>query len=86
MLKILKGKQMSEIHGLQETIKGHRFWLGICVAIFISMAGWLVSNYKATPIFLQVCAGICQIALVIIISVLNVKIEKITKRLFDIQE
>jgi len=37
---------MSKIDKIKEKISFLKFWLGVCVALVISIGSWLINNYE----------------------------------------
>lgn len=74
---------MPKLDGLKEEIGIIKFWLGIVVAVFIAIAGWIVNSYKVVDVRLLACAFTSLLFLFIAIVVLNRAMMKKAKEIKD---
>lgn len=66
---------MAKIDELKAELGMLKFWLGIFVATFLTIAGWTALNYQKAELILLFGAGLCLIALVIAVHLTNKKIK-----------
>lgn len=60
---------MPKLDGLKADLEIIKFWLGIVVASFIAIIGWLASNYKTADDILIISALISLVFLLLAIFV-----------------
>lgn len=53
---------MAKIDELKERMALLKFWLGILVAVFMALVGWLATNYKNTDLLLIIGASVCVVS------------------------
>ena len=80
--KKVKGKKVSKLDGLKEDLKFLRFWLGISVASFLAIIGWIATNYNKTELWLLVASSFVLIVFVIVIFLITKKMRKIIKKIY----
>lgn len=73
---------MSKLDGLKEDLKFLRFWLGISVASFLAIIGWIATNYNKTELWLLVASSFVLIVFVIVIFLITKKMRKIIKKIY----
>ena len=74
---------MSKIDEIKEKISLLKFWLGVCVALIISIGSWLFNNYnKISFLFVLACLSIGVLCYGIYI--LSSKIMKYIKELREL--
>lgn len=74
---------MPKLDGLKEDIGVIKFWLGVSVAVFTAITGWIANNYKQAEFWL-LCAGAgVLLLLVIAIYLLNSAMLKKAKEIKD---
>lgn len=62
---------MPKLDGLKEEIGIIKFWLGIAVAVFIAIGGWLINNYKIANNWILFASIIALLFLIFAIFLLN---------------
>lgn len=73
---------MSKLDGLKEDLKFLRFWLGISVASFLAIIGWIATNYNKTELWLLVASSFVLIVFVIVIFLITKKMRKTIKKIY----
>ena len=74
---------MSKVDKIKEKINNLRFWLGIFVALFISISAWLVNNFNKNNFLFYI--GIAFIILLfVLIFLIHKKINKYIDELEDL--
>ncbi len=73
---------MAEIDKAKEEISFRKFWLGISIAVFLSVGGWLLSGDDKSWI-LVVLACVAELGLIVMIASLNKSIIKQINELKD---
>lgn len=61
---------------LKERLSYLKFWLGIVVATFLAIVGWVITNYSKTDFYLIICAIITAFILLCAIAILHKLITK----------
>lgn len=74
---------MPKLDGLKEDLSLLRFWLGICVASFLAIIGWLVTNYNKADLWLIISASILLLIFAIAVFFINKKMQKIIKQIYE---
>ena len=77
---------MSKIDKIKERISHLRFWLGICIALIISLGGWIISNLESLLHFkYRAIIGLISIVLLVLgVFKINKKIENYINELEDL--
>ncbi|MCX2716735.1 hypothetical protein OQH61_03180 [Helicobacter sp. MIT 21-1697] len=75
---------MSKLDKEKEKIGILKFWLGIVVATFLAIGGWLATNIHKTESLLLVCGSLSLIGLFIAGFLLNKRINKHINNLEDL--
>ena len=72
---------MPKLDEAKENLISLRFWLGVIVANFLAVIGWVVTNYKDADDFLLFCAS-CYLCFLFVFFVrINQKINKTIKEI-----
>lgn len=66
---------MVEIDGLKEELGLLKFWQGISVVTFISLIGFIATNYKKAELIILILASLALIFCFSFIIILNIKIK-----------
>ena len=74
---------MSKIDKIKERISLLKFWLGICVALIISLASWLLNNYQNIN-FLFWCGILFLFVLFFIVLKISIVINKLINKLEEL--
>lgn len=66
----------------------YKFWLGVTVATFLSVAGWGVSNLEKFDenFYLFIAAAFIEIILLLCVYLLNKKVNKTLKEIRDFKK
>lgn len=79
---------MPKLDKKKEILNYYKFWLSICVAVFIALVGWLTTHYKnyknLDDLILIVVASIGSVVLVYMVFFINKKIRKIIDEIGDL--
>ena len=73
---------MPKLDGLKEELITLRFWLGIVVASFLAIAGWLATNYNKAELWLVISAIIFLFVFAISAFFINKKMKKTIKQIY----
>lgn len=73
---------MPKLDGLKEELITLRFWLGIVVASFLAIVGWLATNYNKAELWLVISAIIFLFVFAIVAFVINNKMRKLIKQIY----
>lgn len=73
---------MPKPDGLKEELITLRFWLGIVVASFLAIVGWLATNYNKAELWLVIVAIIFLFVFAISAFFINKKNEKTIKQIY----
>ncbi len=73
---------MAEIDEAREEISYKKFWLGISIAIFLSIGGWLIDSSDRSG-FLIFLASIVECCLMVVIYTTHKSITQDIKKLKD---
>lgn len=71
---------MPKIDELKENLISLRFWLGVIVANFLAVIGWVVTNYKDAPDGLLLGASVYLCILFVVFVIINKKNYNLNKR------
>lgn len=74
---------MPKLDGLKEDLGILKFWLSIAVASFLAVIGWLVTNYNKAELWLVITAVILLLGFAIVVFLINKKMRKIIKRIYE---
>ncbi|MBR0573849.1 MULTISPECIES: hypothetical protein [Pasteurellaceae] len=72
---------MSELDEAKERLAYKKFWLGVVIAIFVSVGGWFVTNLDSERHFLLIASIFIEIIMIISIYWLNNRIIKLIKHI-----
>lgn len=73
---------MPKLDGLKEELITLRFWLGIVVASFLAIVGWLATNYNKAELWLVISAIIFLFVFAISAFFINKKMKKTIKQIY----
>lgn len=76
-------KDMSKLEGLKEDLNVLKFWLGICVASFLAIIGWLATNYNKTELWLIILGCLALITFAIVVFFINKKMREIIQKIYE---
>lgn len=74
---------MSKLEGLKEDLGYFKFCFGIAVATFLALIGWIATNYNIAELWLVIAAVLSAIVFALIAIVLNKKMRKIIKKIYE---
>lgn len=74
---------MPKLDGLKEDLAILKFWLGIVVASFLAIIGWLATNYNKSELWIIVSSIILLFAFAFIAFLINKKMRKIIKQIYE---
>ena len=77
---------MPKLDGLKEELGYFKFALGIVIAIFAALVGWIATNYNKAELWLIIIASITAIIFAIVAILLNKKTRKIIKQIYEIKK
>ena len=77
---------MPKLDGLKEELGYFKFALGIVIAIFTALVGWIATNYNKAELWLIIIASITAIIFAIVAILLNKKTRKIIKQIYEIKK
>lgn len=72
---------MPKLDEAKERLVSHRFWLGVVVANFLAVIGWIITNYKNPEAELLIAAIIYLCILLVFFVALNKKISILIKEI-----
>ena len=73
---------MPKLDGLKEDLSLLRFWLGISVACFLAIIGWLVTNYDKANLWLVIASILLLLVFALIVLLITKKMRKIIKEIY----
>lgn len=76
---------MGKVDKEKEKIGILKFWLGIVVATFLAIAGWLATNLERAQTFLLLCGSLSLFGLFIAGFLLNKRINRHINNLEDLK-
>lgn len=74
---------MPKLDGLKEDLAILKFWLGIVVASFLAIIGWLATNYNKSELWIIISSIILLFAFAFIAFLINKKMRKIIKQIYE---
>ncbi len=74
---------MPKLDGLKEDLAILKFWLGIVVASFLAIIGWLATNYNKSELWIIVSSIILLFVFAFIAFLINKKMRKIIKQIYE---
>ena len=74
---------MPKLDGLKEDLAILKFWLGIIVASFLAIIGWLATNYNKSELWIIVSSIILLFMFAFIAFLINKKMRKIIKQIYE---
>ena len=74
---------MPKLDGLKEDLAILKFWLGIVVASFLAIIGWLATNYNKRELWIIVSSIILLFVFAFIAFLINKKMRKIIKQIYE---
>ena len=77
---------MPKLDGLKEDLAILKFWLGIVVASFLAIIGWLATNYNKSELWIIVSSIILLFVFAFIAFLINKKMRKIIKQIYEIKK
>lgn len=72
---------MPQLDGLKEDLAILKFWLGIVVASFLAIIGWLATNYNKSEIIISSIVLLFMFAFIALL--INKKMRKIIKQIYE---
>ena len=72
---------MPQLDGLKEDLAILKFWLGIVVASFLPIIGWLATNYNKSEIIISSIVLLFMFAFIALL--INKKMRKIIKQIYE---
>lgn len=73
---------MSKLDGLKEELSYFKFFFGVVVATFITLVGWIATNYNKAELWLIVVAGVIVVLCIILAFFINRKMRKLIKEIY----
>ncbi|KAA8709817.1 hypothetical protein [Helicobacter canis] len=74
---------MPQLDGLKEDLAILKFWLGIVVASFLAIIGWLATNYNKSELWIIISSIILLFMFAFIALLINKKMRKIIKQIYE---
>lgn len=74
---------MPKLDGLKEELGYFKFALGVVIAIFTALVGWIATNYNKSEIWLIIIAFITAIIFAILAIFINKKIRKTIQQIYQ---
>ncbi len=74
---------MPKLDGLKEDLAILKFWLGIVVASFLAIIGWLATNYNKSELWIIISSIILLFVFAFIAFLINKKMRKIIKQIYE---
>ncbi len=74
---------MSALDKAKERLSYFKFWLGVMIATFISVGGWLINNIQSDKYFLISLGIIIEVVMIVVVYYLN---RFINKMIDDLEE
>lgn len=75
---------MSKKSEIKEQISIFKFWLGIVVATFLAIVGWVATNYQRAETWLLIASSVLCIIFVGVAFWIHSKINKKIRKLRDL--
>ncbi|ETD27888.1 hypothetical protein [Helicobacter canis] len=74
---------MPQLDGLKEDLAILKFWLGIVVASFLAIIGWLATNYNKSELWIIISSIVLLFMFAFIALLINKKMRKIIKQIYE---
>lgn len=74
---------MPKLDGLKEDLAILKFWLGIVVASFLAIIGWLATNYNKSELWIIISSIVLLFVFAFIAFLINKKMRKIIKQIYE---
>ncbi|MDY5821805.1 MAG: hypothetical protein SPJ83_03255 [Helicobacter sp.] len=73
---------MPKLDGLKEELNYFKFFFGIVVATFITLVGWIATNYDKAELWLIIVAATFSFIFALVAFVINKKMRKLIKQIY----
>lgn len=73
---------MPKLDGLKEELSYFKFFFGVIVATFITLVGWIATNYNKAELWLVIVAGVIVALCIILAFFINRKMRKLIKAIY----
>lgn len=77
---------MPKLDGLKEELGYFKFALGVVIAVFTALVGWIATNYNKSELWLIITASITAIIFAIVAIIINRKIRKTIKQIYQVSK
>lgn len=74
---------MPKLDGLKEELGYFKFALGVVIAIFTALVGWIATNYNKSELWLIITSSITAIIFAFVAILINRKIRKTIKQIYQ---